>query len=178
MCTELESGSVVSSLRLAAVLTAVSCARGFTRHTLAAWRRGEAVDTAVLIASELVTNAVQATGNTDQRPNYLALRDVPLLRVRLSLRSEVLVIAVWDTSPKLPVREQQSEENTRGRGLFIVEALCERWGAYASKVGGKVVWAQIAAAENTQSVPRDHMSPRKPNLVAVVSGGPLPPVSE
>lgn len=166
MRTESESESVVSSLHLAAVLTAVSCARRFTRHTLTAWQRVEAIDTAVLITSELVTNAVQATGNTDQRPTYPALRRVPLLRVRLSLRGEALVIAVWDTSPELPVLEQPSEETTRGRGLLIVDELCERWGAYASKAGGKVVWAQTPAIENAPAASSHQAVPPKLRLAS------------
>jgi anti-sigma regulatory factor (Ser/Thr protein kinase) len=161
---------VVSSLRLAAVLTAVSCARDFVRHTLTTWQRVETIDTAVLITSELVTNAVQATGNTDQRPNYPELKQVPLLRVRLSLRGEALVIAVWDTSPELPVLEQPSEKTTRGRGLLIVDALCERWGAYASKAGGKVVWALIAASEDAPSVSSHQASPPKMRLASAPSG--------
>jgi anti-sigma regulatory factor (Ser/Thr protein kinase) len=175
MRTESESDSAVSSLRLAAVLTAASCARDFVRHTLTAWQRVEAIDTAVRITSELVTNAVQATGNTDQRPNSPELEQVPLLRVRLSLRGEALVIAVWDTSPELPVLEQPSEEATRGRGLLIVDALCERWGAYASKAGGKVVWAQTAAIANAPSVSSRQPSPPKPRLASAASGADTQP---
>lgn len=169
---------MVSSLRLAAVLTAASCARRFTRHTLTDWQRVEAIDTAVLITSELVTNAVQATGNTDQRPNYPALRRVPLLRVRLSLRGEALVVAVWDTSPELPVLEQPSEETTRGRGMLIVDALCERWGAYASKAGGKVVWAQTAATENAPSVSSHQASPPKLRITSAASGSDAQPLNK
>ena len=169
---------MVSSLRLAAVLTAVSCARDFVRHTLTTWQRVEAVDTAVLITSELVTNAVQATGNTDQRPDYSALEQVPLLRVRLSLRGQALVIAVWDTSPELPVLEQPSEQTTRGRGLLIVDALCEQWGAYASKAGGKVVWAQAAVAENAPSVSSDQASPPKLRLASAASGSNTKPLGK
>jgi hypothetical protein len=54
----------VSSIRLAAVLTAVSLSREFVRQTLKHWQLEEQIDSAELIASELVTNAVKMSGTS------------------------------------------------------------------------------------------------------------------
>lgn len=144
MSTTQPSGPFVSSLRFAAVLTAIGCARMFVEQTLSAWQVPTINDDAVLIASELVTNAVRATGNTDPHPSYAALAQVSILRVRLSIQRDRLVIEVWDNSRKPPVLQQQREDAVDGRGLFLVHMLSEQWGTYFPKVGGKVVWAELA----------------------------------
>jgi anti-sigma regulatory factor (Ser/Thr protein kinase) len=59
------TGIQTTSLRLAAVATAVRCTREFTSQTLRLWNVPPALtDDACLIVSELVTNAVLATGST------------------------------------------------------------------------------------------------------------------
>ncbi len=138
------SGPFVSSLRFAAVPTAVGCARMFVEQTLSGWQVSAVSDDAVLIASELVTNAVRATGNTDPHPGYAALAQVSILQVRLSIRRGRLLIEVWDNSQKPPVLQQQRDDAVDGRGLFLVQMLSAQWGTYFPKVGGKVVWAELA----------------------------------
>ncbi|MBS2966570.1 ATP-binding protein [Actinocrinis puniceicyclus] len=145
MSTHNPSGPFVSALRFAAVPTAVSCARAFVRQTLHTWQRPEAAEVAALITSELVTNAVKATGTTDPHPTYAALATVPVIRVRLVLRSTGLIIGVWDASTQTPVLQSQHPDAEHGRGLRIVHAESERWGTtYLAENGGKIVWAEIA----------------------------------
>lgn len=169
------SGSFVSTLRFAAVPTAVSCARVFARQTLFAWQRPDAAEVAALITSELVTNAVKATGTTDPHPSYVALAAVPIIRVQLSLRGAAIVIGVWDTSPRPPVLKQQHQDSEDGRGLLIVHAESEHWGTtFFPKTGGKVVWAEITlrrpdalSATRLQPVPSTQPTNHTPTVAAV-----------
>lgn len=145
MSTQNPSGSFVSALRFAAVPTAVGCARVFARQTLFAWQRPDAAEVAALVTSELVTNAVTATGTTDPHPSYAALAAIPVIRVRLKLHGTALVIEVRDASTQPPVLQKRAQDAEHGRGLLIVHAESERWGTtYLPKIGGKIVWAEIA----------------------------------
>jgi hypothetical protein len=154
MPAQIPSGPFISTLRFAAVPAAVSCARMFVRHTLHAWQCPDAAETAALITSELVTNAVTATGTTDLHPTYAALAAVPIIRVRLSLHSAALIIEVWDVSSKPPVLQQECEDAEDGRGLLIVQTESALWGVYFPKAGGKVVWAEVALRKATASTTR------------------------
>lgn len=151
MPVQLPSGPFISTLRFAAVPTAVGCARMFVRHTLHAWQCPDAAEASALITSELVTNAVTATGTTDPHPTYAALAAVPVIRVRLSLHSAALIIEVWDVSSKPPVLQQEREDAEGGRGLLIVQRESDLWGIYFPKAGGKVVWAEVALRKATAS---------------------------
>jgi anti-sigma regulatory factor (Ser/Thr protein kinase) len=113
-----------------ALLTAVSSARAFVHQTLNTWQLSAVSDDAVLIASELVTNAV--------------LAQVPMFKVTLSLQRRRLLVEVWDSSPTPPMFQQQREDAIGGRGLFLVHELSERWGTAFSKRGGKAVWSEVA----------------------------------
>jgi anti-sigma regulatory factor (Ser/Thr protein kinase) len=145
MSSQHPSGLFISVLRFAAVPTAPGCARAFVRQTLRTWRYQQAAEPAASITTELVTNAVKATGTTDPHPTYAALAAVPIIRVRLSLHGGNLIIGVWDTSPHTPILQWPSEDAEDGRGLLIVHAQSTRWGTtYFPKTGGKVVWAEIA----------------------------------
>jgi anti-sigma regulatory factor (Ser/Thr protein kinase) len=176
MSIQSPSGPFVSVLRFAAVPTAVGCARAFVRQTLRAWQRSDSAETAVLVASELVTNAVTATGITDPHPTYAALAAVPVIRVELRLHTATLVVGVWDVSSQTPVIQPQHQDDEGGRGLLIVHAESERWGTCFFKSGGKVVWAEIAlrttdtptAARQRSSVQTARTSDRAP--AATVAG--------
>jgi histidine kinase-like protein len=132
-------------IRLAAVPTAPSCARLFVRNALIRWRLLFVAENAELVVSELVTNAVCATGMTDTPLSYPKLADVAVLTVRLSVIESYLRIEVWDSSPELPRRQMNDLESEHGRGLLLVEALARRCGALpAPDQSGKVVWADLA----------------------------------
>lgn len=130
-----------SHLELGALPTAVPCARLHARQVLWEWGLNELAETAELLVSELVTNAVKATAGHDR-----------LLPIRLHLSSdkERLLIEVWDADPRPPVLTGLEEDgipalgNEGGRGLFLVATLSQRWSWYASRQwGGKVVWSEL-----------------------------------
>lgn len=130
-----------SSLLLGALPSAVPCARLHARQVLWEWGLSEVAETAELLLSELVTNAVQAARAT--------LSDLPV-NVRLSANRDSLLIEVWDSNvqPPLPrVLEHGFPEvdAESGRGLFLVETLSERWGWYPTRNPcGKVTWCELS----------------------------------
>jgi anti-sigma regulatory factor (Ser/Thr protein kinase) len=109
-----------------------SFAREFVRARLAAWSCDAEGDVAVLLTSELVSNAVLHAGGR------LAL-GVCGDRV-----ADLVRIEVRDGDGRLPVVRPIDTEATNGRGLFLVEALARRWGADAEGAG-KVVWFELGA---------------------------------
>jgi hypothetical protein len=133
-------------LVLPAAATSVSCARRFIEAQLRKWQRDEATDTVDLVASELLTNAVKATGVVEIRHGFPPPRSaaVPSVAVRLWLSRSSVFIDVWDIDPAPPVPVLGGELDEGGRGLILVTALTRGWGHYASHAAGKVVWAEVA----------------------------------
>ncbi|MFF8592460.1 ATP-binding protein [Streptomyces sp. NPDC015220] len=95
------------------------------------------VDTAELLATELVSNAVRHT------------KGPAALRVRWA--GGVLRIGAWDadpTPPEPPVPLEQAADLEDGRGLALVKACADLWGWQPlARQGnrGKVVWCELAA---------------------------------
>ena len=63
--------------------------------------------------------------------------------MELSLSGEWLRIAVVDGSAIRPVVGELDAGSPRGRGLWLVESIADRWGAEA-RADGKVIWFEIA----------------------------------
>jgi anti-anti-sigma regulatory factor len=101
-------------------------ARAFVGTVCTRWRLSGIVDDAVLLTSELVTNAVVHADGAAQ----LALR----------LCRNQLTIAVRDETDLRPQPRPAHPLQEHGRGLHLVEALTSADGAYALPRGGKVVW--------------------------------------
>ncbi len=133
----------MNSLTLAAVATAARCSRLFARSTLRQWGLVRMVDDSELVISELVTNAVEATGITDPQPRWHELADLAAIRARLLLYDTRVTIEVWDRAQVAPILKQANPEDDYGRGLSIVNALCARWNYFYPSTGGKVVWAEL-----------------------------------
>jgi len=113
----------------------VSRARHHTTATLAAWNLATLADTAELIVSELVTNALKASWQS-------ALVLPVMMRLRTDGRS--LLIECWDTAATPPQPRTHAPDGIGGRGLELVAALSDGWG-YHLENGGKVVWSLITA---------------------------------
>ena len=88
-------------------------------------------DVAVLLVSELVTNAYEHTGGP-------AVVDVVV-------DDRSLRVAVEDGDPRIPVARDIDVDAERGRGLMLVAALASRWGA-APTGRGKSVWFELDRA--------------------------------
>ncbi|MFI2779829.1 ATP-binding protein [Streptomyces sp. ALB3] len=111
----------------------VAGARRLTRARLADWRlTGDTYDAAVLIVSELVTNAVVHTASA---------------RVVCELRCDEsrLRVSVQDQGrqPGGP-RLSLTAEGEHGRGLLLVDSMSAAWGSHAAgNHSGRVVWAEL-----------------------------------
>ena len=107
------------------------------------WGLASLAATAELVVSELVTNAIQASTEPDAQPRI----GIPVVHLRLLTDGSRVVVEVWDSNPQAPVAKQADPEDESGRGLMLVQALCERWGSKAApRWGGKVVWAELPVA--------------------------------
>ncbi len=116
----------------AADLVAVSAVRHRLRVALEQWGVPELADTAELLTSEVVTNALLHT-------THGAVFEA-VLTADLRLRIEV-----QDGMARLPGRHREpvAEYATSGRGLLLVEALADDWGVQL-RGGGKVTWFELA----------------------------------
>jgi len=132
-----------SSLTLAAVVTAVSCSRLFVRYTLKEIGLAHLTDDAELVVSELMTNAVEATGVMAAHPRWTELHDLALVRLSVVRLRSGLVVEVWDRDPTPPVVKEAAWDDENGRGLFIVTELCQRWNYFFPPGGGKVIWGEL-----------------------------------
>jgi Histidine kinase-like ATPase domain len=129
-------------LELAAQPTAPGVVRGHVRAVAFEWGLADLADTAELLASEIVTNAVQAS---QQRLRIRAdLAAVPVIRLWVTSDGVSMVIHVWDGSDEMPVLKDVALDEENGRGLMLVAVLGKDWGCYR-KTEGKVVWVMVAA---------------------------------
>ena len=122
--------------------TAAAAARRFVRDTLQTWLISGAtiashglVDDAVLLTSELVTNAVVHA----RTPSVMSLR----------LAGGVLAVTVRDGDPRPMYRPEPgatgAHDGDHGRGLLILDAMADAWGTLPT-ADGKVVWATMTVS--------------------------------
>ena len=94
--------------------------------------------------SELVTNAVSASVDADQRPRYTDGHGTACVHLRLSTNRRTMLVEVWDENVMPPEPNEAGLDDESGRGLMLVEALTERWGWELPANGrGKIVWALL-----------------------------------
>jgi anti-sigma regulatory factor (Ser/Thr protein kinase) len=136
-------------LELGALPGAVPCARLHTRQVLWEWALTPLTEAVEHVVCELVTNAVAATRAATPGSASADPATPPYGPVRLWLLSDssTVLVLVWDAELRRPVLAEAGEEAENGRGLFLVQAFSERWGARPTPhLGGKVVWALCGAA--------------------------------
>jgi anti-sigma regulatory factor (Ser/Thr protein kinase) len=127
---------------LAALPAAPSCARLHATAVLHEWDLGALTEPVALVTSELVTNAILAASELPVHV-YVGL---PTVHLRLLAEGHGVVIEVWDANPRPPAPRQATPDEESGRGLMLVDALCEQWGSETVPGwSGKVVWARCRA---------------------------------
>lgn len=119
----------VAEWQLAREPREVARARRLVRGQLLGWGLADAVDTAELLVSEVVTNAVRHG-------------DGQRIGLRL-VRTDALLCEVTDDEPALPALLGAGIHDESGRGLRVVSRLAREWGASAAG-HRKTVWFEQA----------------------------------
>ncbi|MGV9878189.1 SpoIIE family protein phosphatase [Streptomyces sp. NPDC003006] len=112
----------------------VATARSFVRDTLQGWGFSDIVDDAVVLTSELVTNAVVHAGTA---ADVLCLRSDDAVRIEVSDRYPEREIPLQQSSINMG-----SPDREGGRGLQLCAALATRWGVDYTPTH-KQVWFQL-----------------------------------
>jgi anti-sigma regulatory factor (Ser/Thr protein kinase) len=113
------------SLLLSPQAQAPSQGRRFIKATLARWDLEVLTDTAVLLTSELVTNAILYAQT----------------EIAVTIRREdcaCVSISVQDESTALPHLTAHAEDATTGRGIEILDQLATSWTVIAHETGKTV----------------------------------------
>ncbi|MFD5001060.1 SpoIIE family protein phosphatase [Streptomyces buecherae] len=118
----------VADWELAPQPRSVRAVRRYVREQLCRWGLDEAVPTAELLVSEVVTNAVRHARQ--------------VVRVRL-VRTDALLCEVRDDDHTLPALLDAAPDAEFGRGLRVVSRLASEWGT-SRTAEGKTVWFEQA----------------------------------
>ncbi|HEX6392698.1 MAG TPA: SpoIIE family protein phosphatase [Acidimicrobiales bacterium] len=142
------------SLSLQPVPESSRHARRFVASALAGDRWDSVRETAILLTSELVTNALLHSASTAE--------------ITVSLTDEVTVsVRDADTGP-LFSRAPSGELAEGGRGMLLVNQMSERWGTEHSR-GRKTVWFSLSpSVDGADSMPEEPGEP-------VATEGDVPP---
>ncbi|WP_354671354.1 ATP-binding protein [Streptomyces sp. CSDS2] len=123
---------------LAAHPGSVAQARRLTQTRLSGWAVcADTCDSAALVMSELVTNAIVHTASSRV---VCELHDHDDM-VRIAVRDE-------GCAPGEPHPSPQRPDEEHGRGLLLVDALCRAWGAQEHGPG-LLVWAELPRGTDT-----------------------------
>jgi anti-sigma regulatory factor (Ser/Thr protein kinase) len=117
----------------------VRLARQVTREVLTAWQLAYVQETAVLLVSELVTNAVRHARGTDA------------ITLKLQAARTWLRIEVYRRRPGLAVVRTAGEFDESGFGFAVVNSLADKWGVDETVVGN-TAWAELCV--RGEPVPR------------------------
>jgi anti-sigma regulatory factor (Ser/Thr protein kinase) len=118
-----------ASTALSPAPKSVAVGRHFVERTLVEWGRLELVDTACLLVSEILTNAVRHACSP--------------IGLRLHQNEREVTLEITDDSTHLPQRRLADPDDENGRGLMLVDALADNWGTRATSTG-KTVWITLS----------------------------------
>jgi anti-sigma regulatory factor (Ser/Thr protein kinase) len=104
-------------------------ARGWLQQILLSMHARTDEEAAVLLVSELVTNAIRHSRSEG-------------FMVEVELTDDKLIVGVTDGEPASPVLRQPETDDTGGRGIALVAQLSEHWGV-SPRAGGKRVWFDL-----------------------------------
>ncbi|MEU3461440.1 ATP-binding protein [Streptomyces sp. NPDC006733] len=141
----------------------VDHARRMLEEALTGWGLAELSESAALVISELMTNAVMHGGVPGRRIETRVIRLAGGVRIE-----------VHDANAKRPELRRASDDDERGRGLALVHALTDGCWGVNTRVGvGKRVWAQVAPKGSDPQLPnmgeRDQQTPSDPVLRAGIA---------
>ncbi|WP_404816348.1 ATP-binding protein [Streptomyces thermolineatus] len=124
--------SKTCALELDALPSRIGQVRRIVSAQLRYWDLVPLIDPALLGVTELLANV-----HRHARPNKRCT-------VEMDFADSRLTVAVRDGDPRLPTARMPDPTATSGRGIAMIAALSEAWGARAeAERGGKVVWFML-----------------------------------
>ncbi|WP_052442466.1 ATP-binding protein [Streptacidiphilus neutrinimicus] len=138
-------------------------ARRITRTALAAWGATDLVDSAEMIVSELVTNAMRyGSGPVD---------------LTLALTDSGLRVSVTDEGTTLPSAREAGEDALGGRGLQIVRLLAESWDVVVRLTGKTVTCVLALDAKSLEDAATEHTAGQPAAASTGASAGVTPAIT-
>ncbi|GAA2271592.1 ATP-binding protein [Streptomyces atrovirens] len=137
-------------MELQALPSRIGQVRRIVSAQLRYWHMDPLIDRAALGVTELLSNV-----HRHAQPDKTCTVEIELLLDRLK-------VSVHDHDPRLPVMADASPLATCGRGLAMVAAMSESWGAVPDGESGKVVWFTLPTPSTTAAPAWD----RQPRLTA------------
>jgi hypothetical protein len=119
-----------AAIDLPPIPPSIPASRHLVLELLRAWDVPHDREDAALMVTELVSNVVDH------------VRGEANLTLELRVSGEYLRIGVVDGSSVQPVVHELSADRPRGRGMRMVQAIADRWGAEDHR-GGKRVWFEL-----------------------------------
>ena len=107
---------------------AARAVRAFVAETLTTWGAQHLVNGAVVVVTELVSNAIRHASSP--------------FRFTISQRGDAVRFSVHDAGPGVPSPRTASADSPDGRGVALIAALSQDWGTDVVR-DGKVVWAEL-----------------------------------
>lgn len=149
--------------------SSIPAARDFVTQALERWGMTEIRESAELVVSELVTNAVRhglspALDDVDSVPAHTDADPGHPIGLRLLRNGSRLVCVVVDPSEDVPLRRHHEMPECHdevdaiwdvaqaGHGLQLVASYSRRWGWAHLTSGGKAVWAMFQLPPASPSV--------------------------
>lgn len=151
------------TVELQALPSRIGQVRRIVSAQLRYWHLDPLIDRAALGVTELLSNV-----HRHARPDKSCT-------VELEFRSDRLTVSVRDRDPRLPLVADATEGAdgtplaTCGRGLAMVAAVSESWGARPDGEDGKVVWFALSATAAPAPLPQT------PKPVRTTEQRPAPP---
>ncbi|CAM5392985.1 ATP-binding protein [Streptomyces aurantiogriseus] len=110
--------------------------RSIARSLLEDWDLETLTDAVELAVTELIANVVRHV--PDRRCTVL------MLKQRAGVRVEVK----YGHGQLLPAPAESQLESESGRGLFLLDAVVDKWGVSPASGGGKTVWFECNATSD------------------------------
>jgi anti-sigma regulatory factor (Ser/Thr protein kinase) len=138
-------------LTLTAGAHSASHIRRIARSLLEDWALEDLTDAVELAVTELIANVVRHV--PDRRCRVLLLKQVTGVRVEVTDGCGQL----------LPIPSELQPESESGRGLFLLDALVDKWGVSPASGGGKTVWFECEAVSLREYADPRRSRTRRPN---------------
>jgi anti-sigma regulatory factor (Ser/Thr protein kinase) len=128
-----------ATTELPAHLSSVASARSWITEILTRWELEDVLDTAALLTSELVTNAIV---HTRTGPSLSAAVAEGALEIGVRDRDPHPAPLRAPGGPADPAMDEATRPAEMGRGLLLVDRLAQEWGTTPQQPG-KVVWLRL-----------------------------------